>query len=46
MQAFNQYLKILKKNLGGVIIYLMIFMAITSLFSSFGSDTAKDSFSM
>ena len=46
MQAFNQYLKILKKNLGGVIIYLMIFMAITSLFSSFGSDTANDSFSM
>ena len=46
MQAFNSYWKIFKKNIGGVIIYLIIFMVITILFSSFGNDTVENNFSM
>ena len=46
MQAFNCYLKILKKNIGGVIIYLIIFMIVTILFSNFGGDTVENNFSM
>ncbi len=46
MQAFNSYLKILKKNIGGVIIYLIIFMIVTILFSNFGGDTVENNFSM
>lgn len=46
MQAFSIYLKILKKNLGSVIIYLGIFLTVTVLFSSFGTDSGPDAFNM
>ncbi len=46
MTAFSSYLKILKKNIGGVIIYVALFMVITMLFSSFGKDTVDPSFTM
>ena len=46
MQAFKSQLKILKKNLGGVMIYLVIFIGITILYSNLTSDPVKDTFSM
>ena len=46
MQAFSIYLKILKKNLGSVIIYLCIFLMVTVLFSSFGTESGPDAFNM
>lgn len=46
MQAFSSYMKILKKNVGGVIIYVVIFMLITAIFSSMGKDPVKSSFTM
>lgn len=46
MQAFKTYLKILKKNIGGVFIYITIFMLITVIFSSIFEDPVKSSFTM
>ncbi len=46
MQAFKSYLKILNHNKGGIIIYVIIFMVITVLFSSIGKDSTATGFAM
>ena len=46
MQAFNGYLKVLKKNLGGAFIYIVIFMVITVCFSNVSEDPVNTAFAM